>query len=183
MTVDRISNPAVAPRRETASDVVLDGIITGMIGAVLVALWFLVFDVAAGRPLYTPAVLGSLLMHGARTPAFPIHVDPVIVAGYTAFHFVAFVLLGMLLAWMASLFERFPIMFFVILLTFVCLEVVFFAANIAIGHALADKLPAWEVAVANVLAAAGMATYLWRRHPSVMRGIERLWAEDGPRED
>jgi hypothetical protein len=178
MTVDRISNPAAAPRRETASDVVLDGIITGMIGAVLVALWFLALDMAAGRPLYTPAVLGNLLAHGAQTPAFAIRVDPVVVAGYTAFHFVAFVLVGLLLAWMVSLFERFPIMFFVILLTFVCLEVVFFAANIAIGHALSDKLPTWSVAVANVLAAAGMAIYLWRRHPSVVRGIERLWADE-----
>lgn len=182
MTVDRISNPAAAPRRESTSDVVVDGIITGMIGAVLVALWFLALDVAAGRPFYTPAVLGTLLTHGAQTAGLAIHVDPMIVAGYTAFHFVAFVVLGLLLAWMVTLFERFPIMFFVILVTFVCLEVVFFAANVTIGHALADKLPAWSVAVGNVLAAAGMVTYLWRRHPSVVRGIERLWEDEGPRE-
>lgn len=179
MTVDHVSPPAAAER---PSEVVLDGIITGMIGAVLVALWFLILDVAAGRPLFTPAVLGTVLLHGGHAPVGPIRIDPTIVAAYTAFHFVAFVVAGLALAWMASLFERFPIMFFVILVTFVCLEVAFFAADVALGHAVADTLPAWSVAVANVLAAAGMALYLWRRHPSVMRGIERLWEHDGPRE-
>ncbi len=181
MTVDRVT-PSTAPRADRASDIVVDGIITGMIGAVIVALWFLVLDMAAGHPLYTPAVLGNVLLHG-RQAGVPSTIDPVIVAAYTAFHFVAFTVAGIALAWMVSLFERFPIMFFVILVTFVCLEIGFFAADVILGHAFADALPAWSVAIANVLAAAGMATYLWRRHPSVWRGIERLWEHDGPRED
>lgn len=182
MTVHHVSRPTVAPRRDSVSDIVVDGVITGMIGALLVAVWYFALDMAAGRPLYTPAVLGTLLMHGSQTPVVPIHVDPVIVAAYTAFHFVAFMVVGIGLAWMMSLFERFPIMFFVILVTFVCLEVMFFAVNVTLGRALGDKLPAWGVTVANVLAAAGMATYLWRRHPSVVKGIERLWEDEGPRE-
>jgi hypothetical protein len=181
MTVDRIT-PSSAPRVERASDIVVDGVITGMIGAVIVALWFLVLDLVAGRPLFTPAVLGSVLLHGRGAAGAAITIDPVIVAAYTAFHFVAFVVAGLALAWMVSLFERFPIMFFVILVTFLCLEVGFFAVDVMLGHAFMSSLPAWSVAVANVLAAAGMAVYLWRRHPSVWRGIERLWEHEGPRE-
>jgi len=34
------------------------------------------------------------------------------------------------------------------------------------------------VIVANVLASAGMAYYQWRRHPGVLKGVERLWDDD-----
>jgi hypothetical protein len=179
MTVDRVSNPAGA-RRGTASDVLLDGLFTGMIGALAVALWFLLLDVVNGRPLYTPALLGTVLLHGSHAAAADVVIAPVEIAAYTAFHFVAFIVVGTVLSYLFTLFERFPIMFFVILVLFLSLQVGFFFLNLALGTQLLGKLSAWSVVVGNVLAAAGMALFQWKRHPSVVRGIERLWADEGP---
>src|SRR5216117_2820931 len=41
------------------------GLITGLVGAVAVAVWFFVLDVVTGHPLRTPAALGSALLLGA----------------------------------------------------------------------------------------------------------------------
>src|SRR5712691_6216132 len=107
MTVDRVSDPPAA-RAATTSDMLLDGLFTGMIGALAVALWFLALDLAAGRPLFTPALLGTVLLHGGAAAAQGVTVAPLEVAAYTAFHFVVFIVLGLLVAWLMSLFEKFP---------------------------------------------------------------------------
>jgi len=173
MTVDRGFTPAVA-RPGTTSDILLDGLFTGMIGALVVALWFFVLDLAAGRPLFTPALLGTFLMHGGEA-ARQTTVAPLEIAAYTAFHFVAFLLVGLAFSWMMTLFERFPIMFFVILVLFVCLQLAFFGLNVVLGAQLMGELRWWTVVVANVLAAAGMTLYQWKRHPGVLKSVEKLW--------
>lgn len=174
MTVDRMSRPMGA--RTTTSDIVLDGLFTGMIGALAVALWFLVLDVIAGRPLYTPALLGTFLLHGGEAARQPT-VAPLEIAAYTAFHFVAFILVGLVLSWMMTIFERFPIMFFVILVLFVCLQLAFFGLNVALGAQLMGQLSAWSVVVANIIAATSMALYQWKRHPGVLKSVEKLWED------
>jgi hypothetical protein len=176
MSADRVTN-APAARVAGISDMLLDGLFTGMIGALIVAVWFLILDSLAGHPLRTPALLGTLLLHGGEA-ARQVTIAPLEIAVYTAFHFVVFLLVGILLSWLMSLFERFPIMFFVILVVFVCLQFGFFGLNVFLGAQLLGELKAWTVAVGNVLAAAGMALYQWKRHPSVIQGIERLWAPD-----
>ena len=176
MAVDRPSSPMTA-RAGTTSNIVLDGLFTGMIGALAVAAWFLVLDLAAGRPLYTPALLGTFLMHGGEAARQPT-VAPLEIAVYTAFHLVMFLLVGIALSWMMTLFERFPIMFFVILLMFICLQLAFFGLNLVLGAQLMGQLRAWTVVVANLLAATGMVLYQWKRHPGVLKSVEKLW-EDG----
>jgi hypothetical protein len=69
-------------------------------------------------------------------------------------------------------------MFFVLLVLALCLQVGFFVLNIALGTQLMGMLRPWTVVVANVLAAAGMALYQWKRHPSVVKNIDRLWEEE-----
>src|SRR4029077_10928216 len=96
----------------------------------------------------------------------------------TAFHFMAFAAVGVLFSYLMTLFERFPIMFFVMLVLFLCLQIGFFGLNVALGTSLMGKLRPWTVVVGNLLAAAGMVAYQWRRHPMVIRGIERLWQAD-----
>jgi hypothetical protein len=41
-----------------------DGIVASILGALAVALWFLIFDAARGRPLYTPSTLGTARYRG-----------------------------------------------------------------------------------------------------------------------
>lgn len=175
MTVDQASNAATA--RTSAGDIMLDGLFTGMIGALTVALWFLVLDVAAGRPLYTPALLGTVLLHGGEAASQGVTVAPLEVAAYTAFHFVVFLVVGIGLSYMMTLFERFPIVGFVLLVLFVCLQVGFFALDAALGAQLLGRLRAWAVVAANLLASGAMVFYLWKRHPGIKEGLDHIWDE------
>jgi hypothetical protein len=175
MIADRTAGTAPA-RKISTSDVLLDGLFTGMIGALLVAVWFLVLDFAAGHPLHTPALLGNVLLHGTAGAASVV-VQPLEVATYTAFHFVAFIVVGIAFSYLMTLFERFPIMFFVLLVLFLCLQAAFFVLDVALGAELLGMLRPWTVIIANLLAAAGMALYQWKRHPRVMKGVERLWED------
>jgi hypothetical protein len=179
MTVDRISSSGAAAVPRT-SDVLLDGLFTGMIGALIVALWFLVLDVAGGHPLQTPALLGTVLLHGGDAAAGGVVVAPLEVAAYTAFHFVAFIAFGLLVSYLMSLFEKFPIMFFVLLVLALCLQVGFFVLNIALGNRLLGHLRLWTVVAANLISAGGMALYQWKRHPGAFKNIDRLWEEEAP---
>lgn len=178
MTVDRTPNATAEPPAVARGDVLLDGLLTGMIGAIAVALWFLILDLVDGHPLFTPALLGSILLHGAEAAGKTVTIAPLEVAAYTAFHFMAFAVVGVLFSYLMTLFERFPIMFFVMLVLFLSLQIGFYCLNVALGTSLLGKLPAWTVVVGNLLAAAGMVGYQWRRHPGVIRGIERLWQAD-----
>src|SRR5918999_153286 len=100
------------------------GLITGLIGAGAVALWFLVLDIARGRPFYTPAALGSLLFLGASSPD-AVRVDPAMIAGYTAVHLAAFAAVGIVLEWAAVRIERTPGMWLMALITLIILEGIF----------------------------------------------------------
>lgn len=166
------------PRRATASDILLDGLFTGMLGALAVAAWFFVLDISAGRAFYTPALLGAILLHGAGAATGQVLIAPLEIAAYTAFHFVSFVVVGVGFSWMMSLFERFPIVFFVLLVMFLCLMIGIFSLDAALGASLVGRLHAWTVVVANLLASAAMALYQWRRHPGAMRSVEQLWEHE-----
>ena len=51
--------------------VLREGIVAGLIGAAVVAVWFFVYDLARGRPFHTPSLLGAFVFYGADTPAPP----------------------------------------------------------------------------------------------------------------
>ena len=46
-----------------------EGVIAGLIGAALVAVWFLIYDAASGRPFRTPSLLGAATFQGVTDPA------------------------------------------------------------------------------------------------------------------
>ncbi len=177
MTVDQMSG-AGESRVTSRSDMLLDGLFTGMIGALAVAVWFLILDVAAGRPLYTPALLGAWLMHGAAAGDTAITVAPLEVAAYSAFHFVAFMAVGIVFSWLMTLFDRFPIMFFVLLVLFISLMLGFFGLDLVLGAELTGRLHPWTIVIANLLAAIGMSLYQWKRHPGALKRVEHLWEDE-----
>src|SRR5438093_1593248 len=104
MSVDQITPPTSV--RTNTGDILLDGLFAGAIGAFTVALWFLVLDLAAGRPLFTPALLGTVLLHGGDAAAQGVTVAPLEVAAYTAFHFLVFLGIGAGFSWLMALLER-----------------------------------------------------------------------------
>src|SRR5258707_13458172 len=64
-TVDAVSEPVSDTAR-----LYQEGMIAGVIGAITVAVWFLLLDTAAGHPFYTPTVLGTAIFR-PRAPAPP----------------------------------------------------------------------------------------------------------------
>ena len=47
--------------------IIIDGAVAGIIGAVVVAVWFLIFDVIRGHALETPALLAATILHGSHS--------------------------------------------------------------------------------------------------------------------
>ena len=165
--------PHVASR-SVASQIVEDGFFCGVLGAGVVALWYLVLDTIAGHPLYTPSLLGSLLFQKGAALS-NVTVQPSIVAWYSAVHAVAFLAVGMIAAWLAVQFERFPSVGIAMLFLFVIFETAFFCFALAVGKNVLGTLGLWTIAVANLLAAFAMAAYLWWKHPSAVRNMQRIW--------
>lgn len=70
--------------------VIREGVAVGLIGAGSIGAWFLLVDIIAGRPFFTPAILGSAVFFDLRDPAtVTIGVQPVL--AYTAVHILVFV--------------------------------------------------------------------------------------------
>ena len=144
------------------------GLLTGLIGAGAVALWFLVLDVARGRPFYTPAALGSLLFAGASSPA-AVRVDLTMIAAYTVVHLAAFAAVGVVLEWMAVRIERAPGMWLMALLTLIMVEGLFIGTVGGMSGWVLGALGIWAIGVANLAAVAAMGAWLWRSHPRLRR--------------
>lgn len=147
------------------------GLITGLIGAAAVALWFLVLDIARGRPFYTPAALGSLLFLGASSPE-AVRVTVAVIAAYTAVHLAAFAAGGIALEWGAGRLERAPGMWLMALLTVIILEGLFIGTVGSLSGWVLGTLGVWAIGVANLVAAAAMGAWLWKTHPRLRQPLD-----------
>jgi hypothetical protein len=143
-----------------------EGIVAGVLAAAVVAVWFLIVDGLAGRPFYTPAVLGTALF-GRGLGLEHVTVSPGIVAMFTWVHGLIFAALGGVVARLIAVAERHPGLAFGIVLLFVILQAGFTTAVALVAPAVFSLLGWASIFVANLLAAATMAAYLRRRHPHV----------------
>jgi hypothetical protein len=149
------------------------GLVAGLIGAASVAVWFLLVDTIAGRPFYTPAMLGSAASLGIRDPS-DIVVSVQSVSAYTAFHVLAFFAVGVIAAVLAAEVERSTHVLWWVAEFFIVFEFAFYAAVALVFTPLLAELAWINVAAGNLIAAAGMGWYLWRAHPGIG---ERLRAD------
>lgn len=157
--------------------VLAEGFITGIIGAGIVAAWFLLLDAVQHVPLYTPSLLGTLLFEGADAATNHVDVDPGMVAAYTIVHHIAFILVGIVASFLVTEMERIPPLGIALVFLFVFIETVFHIFMLAVGQPLLGAIAFWGVAIANLLAATGMALYLWYRHPKLVLYFNRIWEE------
>ena len=68
---------------------------------------------------------------------------------------------------LSTSFERHPSAGFGVLLLFVIFQFGFIAVATVFAEPVLRVLSAWSILVANLLAAAAMAAFLWRRHPAL----------------
>lgn len=172
---DRRAGSTSAPP-PTISTVLIEGFITGIIGAGVVAAWFLLLDTLTHQPLWTPSLLGTVLFRGPEA-AVANHavIDPGMVAGYTIVHHLAFMVVGVLASFLISEMKRIPPLGIALLFLFVFVETGFLIFVLSIGEPLLEGISLWAVAVANLLAATAMAGYLWYRQPRILAHFERIW--------
>ncbi|HEX6559509.1 MAG TPA: hypothetical protein VF021_08600 [Longimicrobiales bacterium] len=154
------------------------GLITGIVGASVVAAWFFIIDAVRGHLLYTPAALGSALLSGASSPG-EVTVTASVVLAYTVVHFTAFILLGILVAHIAEQAEQNPPLLIGLVLFFVTLEVLSLGLLSAAAAWLFLTVPWWSLIVANLLAAGGMVGYLWHVHPTLHERVRQPLEDHG----
>lgn len=145
----------------------LDGIIAGLIGAAIVAIWFLFMDTVTRLPLYTPTVLGEglFLEQGLDSNAGEL-VSLKLTLMYSGVHGLVFMVLGVIAAY--SFFLRKSKVHLSIVLTalFTVLELGFVGTAFIVAKPVLHEL-AWPIILTgNFLAAAGMACYLSLRRPA-----------------
>jgi len=141
-----------------------EGTIAGIIGASSVALWFLMVDSIAGRPFFTPAILGAslfdLLGGGFGGRGLATHV-----AAYTVVHFAAFILIGIAAAMVMNALDRRPSLLVGFVVLFLVFELCVIGAVALLSRSPLFGTIAWyQLGAANLLAAYFMGRYLWRAH-------------------
>jgi hypothetical protein len=161
-----VSHPVGVGQDASALAVYLEGIRAGLVGASVIAVWFLLVDTFAGRPFYTPTVLGAALFHGGAGIENESAVTPSLelVAGFTWVHYLVFMLIGIGAARLMALAERNPSLGFGIVLFFAVFEFGFLLASMVFAEGVLQRLAWPAVVVGNLLAAVGMGVVLWRGH-------------------
>ena len=158
-----------AAREDEMSRVYGEGIAAGLLGAATIAVWFVIVDTINGRPLFTPTVLGTALFRGGagldHPATLPISYEMVLL--FTWVHCMVFAAIGGVAARLLAFAEQTANVAFGIVLLFVVFEFGFVAVTTILAEDVLSSLAWPAVLVGNLLAAATMAIYFWRRHPDL----------------
>lgn len=156
---------------------VREGIVAGLLGYGIVALYYGLLNVFLGRSFFrTARELGLRVVgEGWLTDGAALSYAPVL--AYNAVHGLAFLAVGMAAAWLVFQAERHPRFWFFFFLVgvsgLVITELFFLLLAVPISQVLS-----WEsVAGANALAALGMGGYLYWRHRGFRDRVEEVGAE------
>lgn len=141
-----------------------EGIVAGILGGVILAIWFLIVDSIQGRPLHTPSLLGSLVATG-DPEAMGTHPDMGAVTTFTVIHFLLFGIFGIFAANLMHRVERHPWVILGVILLVVAVQAFAISFVTVFAELLAGTLRWWIVFSGNLLSIGAMAWYLWRRHP------------------
>ncbi len=141
-----------------------EGIVSGLIGALVIAVWFGIIDVVAGRPFFTPATLGQGLLSffGAISPD---QGRMTFVLAYTIFHFAAFMFVGLVASFIVALARHEPSILIGFAILFAIMEVGIYGLVSLLDAATPLGRHAWlPIMLGNVLAAFAMGFYFWKKH-------------------
>ncbi len=149
--------------------IVREGVVVGVLGAIAVAVWFLIFDLFRGQIFLTPGALGSAVFYRIGSAA-EVQVGLLTVAGYTIVHFAAFILVGLVAAAIAVEAEKTPPLLLAGVLIFATFEAFFLGV---VAEWLLGVIGWVSIGLGNLLATVVMATYLLRAHPELRAALGR----------
>lgn len=156
-------------------DVILrGGLFAGLIGYMTIVVFFAVFNLLAGRSLfYTPALLGSALFFGLEDrAALEITAAPVLT--FNMVHLLVMLATGMVTSWLFAKSEKYPLTQWAVLVALIFIGFHLFAAVALFAGTLLGTLGWFQILLASVLAAVGMAWYLLRLHPFLRRELREI---------
>ncbi len=156
-------------------NILFEGIVAGLIGGTVVAVWFLLCDLGTDAPFHTPGLLGGVMLEGIYDPA-AIQVSVPLVLGYTVLHYAAFILFGLVASCLVAASEREPILLFGFFVLFACFEVFFLGLSAMLSHSLLDQIGWSTMVAANLLAAAAMIGFFFLRHRRLHIRLRESWA-------
>ncbi len=154
--------------------IIIDGAVAGIIGALVVALWFLIFDVIRGHALETPALLAATILHGSHNYEV-LHGLKLLALEYSLLHFAAFIAFGIAGGLLLEACESESSLLFSLAIFFVAFEVFFIAVVLFLGPNVMAELTWWGIIVGNLLATAAMLSYFFWRHPALAFNLLGGW--------
>lgn len=153
--------------KRTTAEVWQDGLLSGLIGYVLISLFFAVSNLIVGLPAFaTMESLGAALF-GGRNPGHT--------AAYNGVHLIVFLILGAIASMLFRKTEVHPAFWYVLFFVALAGFIFSYVLMMVVAGRIAG-LDAYSVAVANLIAAGGMAFFLFWRHPGMVRAVREYSA-------
>lgn len=150
-----------------------EGLIVGLVGALLVAAWYFVVDLGRGEMLYTPNVLGQVFTQADSTPSVSRITAPA-VAQYSLLHFGWFIIFGIALAALTHLATRNPAFRMGVWLFLVVGTAFWLGISFTLYRLTDQRFPWWTMLIGTVLGVGSMGLYLWRTHPGLRGSMHEL---------
>ncbi len=146
--------------------ILAEGAAAGALGGTVVILWFLFYDLGSGsNPFRTPAMLGSVILEGARNPAVIAARSPIVMS-YTVLHFAVFVAFGIVVASLAASLDE-PLLWVSFLLVFSLFQAFFVGFASMLSDVLLNQLGWGTIVAGNLLSAAAMLAFFYVRRRSL----------------
>lgn len=159
---------------------VREGIVTGLLGAAAVAVWFLLVDAIGGRPLYTPALLGAIVSGVPDAALAAEGADRLSLAAlYTPIHLLLFAVLGVVVMFLVHRAQRTPSLLALLLMLFLAFEVAFTGLVALLEQGALGALAWYQIAAGNLVAALAMGWYVVRGHPGLGRAFGARFDDRG----
>lgn len=157
--------------REDRGQMLVQGLVAGLLGYATVAIFFVVENLIAGRsPLYTAAVLGQTMFYGGLESG-RVAIEPGPILAYNGVHMVASVIVGLVASWLVFETERHHPLWYFLFFVFLAGFIYSLVAIGILGAEIANAIEWWSVAVANLAWVLAMGAYLLVMHRGLLREL------------
>jgi hypothetical protein len=158
--------------RESRREVLVHGVIAGVIGYATVVLFFSLLSMAGGRsPFEIPSAMGSALLLGGAENGVGVEAGAVL--AFNGVHMLLSLGVGLVVAWLLYEAERHYQLWYVVTLLLIGGFIIALLAMGVLGSELARAVSWSSVLVANILWAITMGGYLYQYHRGLGQEIEQ----------